>query len=163
MRAFLVSLLLAGAALAALPSASAAALPVGCNAEVGACILWDQAPDGRECATVHVGFQGAGACASTETGAVRVCNSMRSALWDGSCPTDEVGQLISLGVEVTCSPDFAGVCVALHQTGACAGVNVGLQGAGACVDRTTGVRVCTSAYTVFWGYCPTDLLAVSLG
>ena len=161
MRTLLVTLLLAGAALAALPSTSAAALPVGCNADVGACVYWDQPTDGRECATVHVGFQGAGVCASTETGNVRVCTSLNTVLSE-PCPTDPVWESIYLGVDVTCNPDFAGPCVSLHSTGACAGVNFGLQGAGACADRKDGVRVCTSARSIFWeGFCPTD--GITLG
>ena len=154
MRAMLV-LLLAGAAFAALPNASAAELPVGCNQSVGACVAWDVPSDGRECATVHVGFQGGGACASSETGNLRVCTSFNTILSD-PCPTDPVWESVRL-VDVTCNPDLAGPCVALHATGACAGVNFGLQGAGACADRQDGVRVCTSMRSIFWdGFCPTD-------
>ena len=162
MRPFVVSLLLASAALVAVPSASAMQeLPVGCNAEVGACVRWDQPTDGRECVTVHVGFQGAGACASTETGNVRACTSFRTLLSE-PCPTDAVWDAISPGIDVTCNPDLAGACVQLHPDGACAGVNFGLQGAGVCADTVDGVRACTSAYTVVWGYCPTDLPALAL-
>lgn len=60
--------------------------------------------------------------------------------------------------DVTCNPDFAGVCTSTGPYGVCAGVNFGFQGAGACVDPDPfGVRVCTSVRSIFWdGFCPTD-------
>ena len=156
MRSVLVALLLSAAALAVLPSASAMQeLPVGCNAEVGACVFWDQ-PNG-DCVGVHVGFQGAGACASSETGVVRACTSLHTVLSE-PCPTDTVYESISLP-DVTCNPDLAGVCVSIHSTGVCAGVNFGLQGAGACATTNpVGVRVCSSLYIRDIGNCPTDIL-----
>jgi hypothetical protein len=93
MRTMLVSLLLASAALAALPSASATDLPVGCNAAVGACV-WQDTPNG-DCAGVHFGMQGAGACVDDDPARVRVCSSMRTVLYEGYCPTDAIA--VSLG------------------------------------------------------------------
>jgi hypothetical protein len=158
MRSMLVALLLAGAALAALPSASAAQeLPIGCNEEVGACV-WLGTESG-ECVGVHIGFQGAGACADADPVNVRVCSSMRTVLSDGNCPTDALWASVSpLPTDlVVCNPDFAGVCYSTSPTGACAGANVGFQGAGACADTQSGVRVCTSMRSVLWeGFCPTD-------
>src|SRR5687767_13531822 len=88
MRTLLVSALLALAAVAAVPSASAAAgLPVGCNSSgIGVCV-WQDTPSG-DCVGVHFGLQGAGACVDTDPLGVRVCSSMRSVFWDGNCPTD---------------------------------------------------------------------------
>lgn len=163
MRVMLVSLLLAGAALAALPTASASELPVGCGSDgVGACV-WQDTPNG-DCVGVHFGLQGAGACADTDPANVRVCTSMRSVLYDGNCPTDGLTVLgtttAAAPPSVLCNPDFAGVCVTTSSEAVCAGANVGLQGAGACVfpGPPVWVRACSSLYTA-WGRCPTDALA----
>lgn len=155
MRTTLIALLLAGAAFAALPTASAAQeLPVGCNAEVGACV-WRNTPSG-DCVGVHFGLQGAGACADADPLNVRVCSSMRTTVYEGNCPTDALWASVSLPI-LECDPDFVGVCYWTSPTGACAGANFGLQGAGACADAKEGVRVCTSMRTVLYdGFCPTD-------
>lgn len=158
MRSMLVALLLAGAALAALPSVSATQeLPVGCNQDVGACV-WQDTPNG-DCAGVHFGLQGAGACAATDPVGVRACSSVRSALWEGPCPTDAI--VLSSAPLCVGEPGVVAACVGVAPTGTCAAVGIGLQGASACVGGQGLVRVCTSAYTVFWGYCPTDLVSLA--
>ncbi len=89
MRTLLVSALLALAAAAAVPSASATSLPVGCNSGgVGVCV-WQDTPSG-DCVGAHFGLQGAGACVDTDPAGVRVCSSMRTILYDGNCPTDGI-------------------------------------------------------------------------
>lgn len=92
MRTMLVALLLAGAALAALPNVAAGQqLPpvpdVTCNPDfAGAC--YSTGTYGV-CAGANFGFQGAGVCVDPEDPMnVRVCTSMRSIFWDGFCPTD---------------------------------------------------------------------------
>lgn len=167
MRVMLVSLLLAGAALAALPTASASELPVGCTSDgVGACV-WQDTPNG-DCVGVHFGLQGAGACADTDPVGVRACSSMRTALYDGNCPTDAVALQTSSAAQALprpaaslCDPSGFGVGVCVHpdtQYGPCATAIFGFQGAGACVDPDSGrVRACTSMRTVVYeGFCPTD-------
>lgn len=163
MRLLIASLLLVAAALSALPSVSAAQeLPVGCDEPVGACV-WPDTANGT-CVGVHFGLQGAGACADADPANVRACSSMRTALYDGNCPTDAITAAVALpGLDkvvdlVVCNPDFAGVCYSTSPTGACAAVIFGFQGAGACADTDpVGVRACTSMRTILYeGFCPTD-------
>ena len=66
-------------------------------------------------------------------------------------PVPPVGQ--------TCvgQPGAVAVCLTSGIGGTCLSAGVGLQGAWVC-NGPNGLRVCTSAYTALYGYCPTDLI-----
>ena len=110
------------------------------------------------CVSAGVGLQGAYVCQSPSYG-LRVCTSMYTALY-GYCPTDLIDPDVSI-VDPVCigKPSISQTCVGHNDAGAlCYSSSAGLQGALACVYPDGEVRVCTSAYTAMWGYCPTNLI-----
>jgi hypothetical protein len=109
------------------------------------------------CVSAGVGLQGAYVCKRAD--GLHVCTSMNTALY-GYCPTDLVDPTVSI-VDPICigKPDMSQTCVGHNNAGAiCYSSSAGLQGAFACVYPDGHVRVCTSAYTALYGYCPTDLV-----
>lgn len=152
MRTLLVSALLALAALAAVPSASAASVPAA--QPLPLCV-----PPGVESFGVCAGLVDGDVCAWIWLGpSLRIV-----CLGDVTASTSTSAAALPVG----CATDAVGVCLQREAdgTGACVLVHFGLQGAGACADTDPlGVRVCSTVRSVFWdGNCPTDgLLTTTL-
>lgn len=107
------------------------------------------------CVGVGLGLQGAYVCKRAD--GLHACTSMNTALY-GYCPTDLLDVHV---VDPLCvgKPSISQTCVGHGYDGSlCGWSGAGLQGASACVAPDGRVRVCTSAYTALWGYCPTDFV-----
>lgn len=210
MRTLLVAVLLAVAAFAAVPSASAAAqpLPVCVPPGVGSLAVCAGTVNGDPCVWAWVGLSYHSVCVDDEGRDLIVCDNSHCVsaretagsliaqpdpvcvppgvesfgvcagfvnndlcvwAWVGPTPAKVVclDQLVGTSASASSPPlpigcDGSGVCVALStDNGVCAALGLGLQGAGACVDTDPlTVRVCTTAYTALYGYCPTDAVAI---